>query len=257
VIGNLQSTQVASAAAGPFLGGLLYQWVGISNTFFATALITFGAALMIVVFYRDAETESRDATGPKRPRRGYLTRSEYRVPLLILFAIQMTDRTYTPVIPLHLEALGAAPERLAALAGTVFSAAALGEAFSAWLSGRLASEGRARRLLLLRLALGAGILVPLMLAPSTTAFLFWRITLAFVAGGVLTLAFAAAGDVIPEDERGSGYSLLSSTLMLGGSCGPIVAGLIAGISIRAVFLFNIGVYGVLLLTAARYLPKPK
>jgi MFS family permease len=252
VIGNLQSTQVLSAAAGPFLGGLLYQWIGISNTFLVTALITFGSAVLIVVLYRDAGRSRRESAQPGERRRGYLHRREYLVPLLILFAIQMTDRTYTPIVPLHLEALGTPANRIASLAGVLFSAAALGEAFSAWLSGRLASKGGARRLLLLRLALGAAILAPLALAASPGAFLFWRITLALVAGGVLTLAFAAAGEVIPETERGSGYGLLSSTLMLGGSCGPVVAGLIAGISLQAVFLFNLAVYGILFVTTARY-----
>jgi DHA1 family tetracycline resistance protein-like MFS transporter len=171
--------------------------------------------------------------------------------MLILFSIQMADRSYTPVVPLFLEQLGTPAGRVATLAGALFSSAALGEAFAAWLSGRLASTMRVRRLLLIRLALGAGLLVPMAQAGSPNAF-FWRVALAFVAGGILTLAYTGAGAVIPGEERGSGYALLSSTLMLGGSAGPVVAGLLAGISLRAVFVFNIGVYAVLFLVTTRY-----
>jgi MFS family permease len=252
VIGNLQSIQVLSAAIGPVLGGLLYGAVGISNTFFLTAAITLGSALTIWALYRDRPEGAPPHHSPGRPARGYLRRGEYLIPMLILFSIQMADRSYTPVVPLFLEQLGTPAGRVATLAGALFSSAALGEAFAAWLSGRLASTMRVRRLLLIRLALGAGLLVPMAQAGSPNAFFFWRVALAFVAGGILTLAYTGAGAVIPGEERGSGYALLSSTLMLGGSAGPVVAGLLAGISLRAVFVFNIGVYAVLFLVTTRY-----
>lgn len=254
VIGSLQSTQVLSAAIGPLAGGFLAQSIGIRNTFLATALVTCGSFLSIVLLYRDGDRtpESADEAGSGRARRAYLRRPEYLVPMLVLFSIQMTDRSYTPVIPLFLEQLGTPEARLATLAGAVFSGAALGESFSAWLSGRLAAGGRVRRLLLIRLALGIGILTPMALASTVTAFVLWRVTLAFVAGGILTLAYSAAAEVIPGEERGTGYSLLSSTLMLGGSCGPVVAGLISGISLRTVFLFNIAVYAILFIAVTRY-----
>lgn len=252
-IGNLQSTQILSAAAGPFLGGLLYQSIGIGNTFFATALLTFGSALSILFLYRDAPEKARGGTERTlNAPRTYLRTSQYIVPMMILFSIQMTDRTYTPVVPLFLEQLGTSEARVATLAGALFSAAALGEAFSAWLSGRLASRLPVRRLLMLRLALGVAVLVPLTLAPSPVQFFLWRVSLAFVAGGILTLAYAAAGPAIPDAERGSGYSLLSSTLMLGSSCGPVVAGLLATFGLRTVFVFNIIVYTVLFLTVTEF-----
>lgn len=253
VIGNLQSTQILSAAIGPLAGGVLSQSIGISHTFLATAGVTFCAFLSIVFLYRDApRTEPTSHDPASAPRGSYLRTSEYLIPMLILFSIQMTDRTYTPVVPLFLEQLGTPESRLTMLAGAVFSSAALGEAFSAWLSGRLASRVKIRKLLFIRLALGMGFLTPMALATTAAVFFFWRVALAFVAGGILTLAYAAAGDVIPGEERGSGYSLLSSTLMLGGSCGPVVAGLIAGIGLRTVFAFNVAVYAVLFLAVTRY-----
>lgn len=254
VIGALQSTQVLSAAIGPLAGGFLAQSIGIRNTFLATALVTCGSFLSIVFLYRDGDRTSESTEEARSPRRSraYLRRPEYLIPMLVLFSIQMTDRSYTPVIPLFLEQLGTPEASLATLAGAVFSGAALGESFSAWLSGRLAASGRVRRLLLIRLALGIGILTPMALAATVATFVLWRVTLAFVAGGMLTLAYSAAAEVIPGEERGTGYSLLSSTLMLGGSCGPVVAGLISGIGLRTVFLFNIAVYAILFTAVTRY-----
>lgn len=247
VIGGLQSIQILSAAVGPLVGGILSQSIGIRNTFFATALVTFGSFVSILLLYRDGERSPRpDRSGP-RPGGSYWKRPDYLLPMVILFSIQMTDRTYTPIVPLFLERLGTPAARLALVAGALFSSAALGEAFSAWLSGRLASRMPSKRLLLARLSLGVVCLAPLALAASSSAFFTWRIIVALVAGGILTLAFTLAGEVIPGDERGAAYSLLSSTLMLGGSVGPVVAGVLARFGLRTVFAFNIGVY--VLLTA--------
>ena len=66
--------------------------------------------------------------------------------------------------------------------------------------------------------------------------------LALLAGGTLTLALSAAHHVIPSEHRGAGFALLSGTSMLGGAAGPILAGAIAGISIRGVFVANSLVY---------------
>jgi MFS family permease len=241
VIGTLQSTQILSAAVGPFVGGLLSQTIGIRNTFFLTAALIFGSVLSVAFLYKDREGPRREAPSPVRTR-SYLFRIEYLLPMFVLFAVQMTDRTYAPILPLFLEELGTPAARVAILSGTLFSLAALAEAFSAWLSGRLSSRIPVPRLLIVRLTMGVAVLGPLALSRAPMTFFGLRILLALVAGGILTLAFAAAGAAIPGERRGSGYGILSSALMFGGSVGPVVSGTLAVLSIRAVFVFNFLVY---------------
>jgi DHA1 family multidrug resistance protein-like MFS transporter len=248
VIGTLQSTQILSAAIGPFVGGLLSETIGIRNTFFLTATLIFGSVLSVAFLYKDREgPRPEPARGPphepgKSNAPSYVLRIEYLLPMLILFSVQMTDRTYAPILPLYLEELGTPETRVAIVSGTLFSLAALAEAFSAWLSGRLASKIPVPRLLITRLAMGVAVLGPMALARTSMTFFGLRILLALVAGGVLTLAFTAAGAASPGERRGSGYGILSSALMFGGSVGPVVSGTLAVISIRAVFVFNFLVY---------------
>ena len=47
-IGSLQATQTFSMALGPFVGGMLAVWIGIQNTFFVTAALSF---LTLLVFF--------------------------------------------------------------------------------------------------------------------------------------------------------------------------------------------------------------
>lgn len=261
VIGTLQSTQILSAAVGPFVGGLLSETIGIRNTFFLTATLILGSVLSVAFLYKDREGPRGEATSSERvPTRSYLFRIEYLLPMLVLFAVQMTDRTYAPILPLFLEELGTPKARVAILSGALFSLAALAEAFSAWLSGRLSSRIAVPRLLIMRLAMGVAVLAPLALARTPMTFFGLRILLALVAGGILTLAFAAAGTAIPGERRGSGYGILSSALMFGGSVGPVVSGTLAVLSIRAVFVFNFLVYIALVAavwTVGRRTPAPE
>ena len=163
----------------------------------------------------------------------------------------MADRTFGPIIPLFLEELGTPVSRLAIVSGGLISAAAFGEAFSAWLSGKLATRFSLQRLIVGRLVFSILVLVPMIFVTSTEQFSILRVLLALLAGGTLTLALSAAHRVIPEERRGSGFGLLSSVSMFGTAVGPLLAGAIAGISLRSIFVFNSIVYLAMILFVAR------
>lgn len=247
LIGTLQSVQILSAALGPFLGGILAYTIGIRNTFLVTGIINVGAFLSIVLLYRDADAsatteKSNEVAVEPHLTSGFWRRPEYFTTMLILFFINMADRTFGPIIPLFLEELGTPRVRLEAVSGALISAAAFGEAFSAWLSGKLASRVTLRRLILVRLAFSILVLMPMVFVHSTENFSVLRVLLALLAGGTLTLALTAASHVIPGEHRGTGFALLSGTSMLGGATGPLIAGGLAAFSIRSIFVFNAVVY---------------
>ena len=255
LIGTLQSVQILSAALGPFIGGILAYSIGIRNTFFVTAVVNLGSFLSIFLLYRNVDREAEHAAAesvaqPVSEEARYWRRPEYFTALSILFFVNMADRTFPPIIPLFLEQLGTPASRLAAVSGFLISGAAFAEAFSAWMSGKLASRITLRRLIMGRLILSIVVLVPMVFVHSTEQFSILRVLLALLAGGTLTLALTAASHVIPGEHRGAGFGLLSGTSMLGGATGPLIAGAMAGFSIRSIFVFNAVVY--LLMTGFVY-----
>jgi len=90
------------------------------------------------------------------------------------------------------------------------------------------------------------VLLPMVAIRSPGQFSVLRVMLALLAGGTLTLALSAAHHVIPSEHRGAGFAVLSGTSMLGGAAGPILAGAIAGVSIRGIFIANAVVYGLMI-----------
>src|SRR5437660_1050802 len=246
IIGTLQSVQILSTALGPFFGGILATSIGVRNTFIVTGIMNLGSLLSILLLYADEDVSIAPETIPAEKATesgaGFWKQPEYFTALMILFFVNMADRTFGPIIPLFLEELGTPRVGLEMVAGVLISASAFGEALSAWLSGKLASRVSLRRLITGRLVLSILVLVPMVFVHSTQQFSILRVLLALLAGGTLTLALSAAHHVIPVEYRGTGFATLSGTSMLGGAAGPIISGAIAGFSIRSIFVFNSVVY---------------
>ena len=96
-----------------------------------------------------------------------------------------------------------------------------------------------------RLGLGLAFCLALTLATSATHLLVLRVSQAFLAGGIVTIAYSLASRVIPNERRASGFGLLSSFTMMGNAFGPIMAGLLASISVYWVFWGDGILYGLL------------
>ncbi|HET9216012.1 MAG TPA: MFS transporter [Terriglobia bacterium] len=247
VVGTLQSVQILAAGVGPFAGGILANIIGVRYTFFVTGIVMLGSVVSVFWLYRDSPGNNGNPQ-PAKGAAGFWRRPQFFTAMLVLFFINMADRTFGLTVPLFLEELGTAA---AWVAGAVISLATFGEAASAWMSGKLASRVGALRLISVRLFASIAVLVPMIYVHSTLQFSILRVLLALLAGGMLTLTVASASDVIPEEYRGTGFALLQSTSMLGGAAGPLVAGGLAGWSIRSVFLFNAVVYALMVLFLRR------
>ena len=242
LIGTMQSVSILAAAIGPFFGGIVANMVGVRATFFVTGIVMLGSVISVFALYRDGGRVLEVQNSPVPAPSPFWRQREYFTVMMILFFVNMADRTLAPILPLYLEELGTPAARLVAVSGAVVSIAAFAEALSAWASGKLAAHISLRRLLIGRLLFSILVLMPMMFVTSAMQFSVLRVILALLAGGTLTLALGAASHVIPREHRGTGFALLSSTSMLGGAAGPLLAGVIAGFSFRSVFLFNALVY---------------
>jgi MFS family permease len=67
----------------------------------------------------------------------------------------------------------------------------------------------------------------------------------FAIGVAMTASFTAAGHVIPEHSRSTGFGLLTSASLAGLSVSPMASGVLARISIRSVFIVGVITLAVL------------
>jgi MFS family permease len=251
-VGRLQATQIMSAAAGPVIGGMLANWIGIRPTFLVTGTMC-GAGLILIGFlYRDVPAEPTAPEPEKQRHRGtalywkILSGPGFLPVVALLFAATLVDRSFSAVLPilvaeLHTDGAAAAPA-----AGLVLSAGWFAAAASAWMLGRWSGRIAPQVLIGTGFALGAVFTLPMALVGHWGPLVFLRAGLGFAVGGIVTVAYTLGGRRI-SSNRATSYALLGSAALFGGALGPGVSGFLAGLDLRFPYYGNAILYIILAL----------
>jgi len=146
------------------------------------------------------------------------------------------------VLPLYV-AQFVGDSRVAIVSGILFSIMAATGALGHHICGRLLRRHSTRSVIAAGAAAagaGAGLL-------GATGNLWLMNAAAAVfgigIGAAMTASYSAAGRVIPSGAHGTSFGVLTSASLTGMAISPFIAGLLAGTSIRAVFVVNLAIMG--------------
>jgi MFS family permease len=239
-IGTVQTAQRIGPALGPVIGGVVAQMVGLRRAFLVTAAFYLAALIIVFVMYHERRVHHVD--GDKRDERitfGNVLALENFVLLIgVVFGLQFVDRSFGPVLPLYVAAMGVSLDMVPLLSGILFSisagAGAVGNHLARGLLERMSARGviagcaavAALGTLTYVFANGIGVLVV-----GTTVF-------GLALGAASTAAYTAAGAVIPAAARGAGFGLLTTGSLIGLATSPVICGLLGTQSLRAVFVLD-------------------
>jgi DHA1 family multidrug resistance protein-like MFS transporter len=254
-IGTVQTAQRLGPALGPVIGGVVAGLVGLRRAFLVTAGFYLVALLLVFFVYHDV-----DKPNPRASRssgrvsfRDILAFENFLLLMGVIFTVQFADRTFGPVLPLFLAELdaGLPPSRVALIAGLLFSISAGAGALGNQIAPRLLSTMRPRRVLFICAGLAA--VASLGYAVAGSIWVLFAITPIFGAavGLAMTCAYATAGSVIPAGAGGAGFGMLTTASLVGLALSPLASGLVAAISIRAVFLISAIAMGVVAVLVRR------
>lgn len=255
-IGLVQAAQFLPLAFGPPIGGLILDAYGPRANFVLTGLLLIVPAILLFFLVRedvyDAPKE-RPSGKPPSPRMALValvTLPGFAAAASILFLARFGDRALPTILPLYLVELDTPAPQIATVTGLVVGSGAIAAAISSVLYGRISQERTMRPLLLLALAGGALCSAPLAFVGGWPEVLGLRLLLGLLAGGSTSLAYTLGARLAPAERSGLTLSVLGSCGQLGGAISPILAGLIAQFSLRAVFLSNSVAYLLALALAA-------
>jgi MFS family permease len=247
-IGTVQTAQRLGPALGPVFGGTIAALVGLQRAFFVAAAFYFVALAVVFVMYIDPPATVRakepdgaqeggapGANGKAVTFRNVLAFENFMLMAVVIFGFQFVDRSFGPVLPLHVGALGTPPARIPLISGVLFSIAAGTGAIGHHYCARLLKRYTATQVIAVSCAIAA-----IGAAGYTTAggpgWLFAATPIfGFAIGVGTTAAYTAAAAVIPANVRGTGFGLLTTASLIGLAVSPVVCGFLAGTSIRAVF----------------------
>jgi len=236
-IGIVQTAQRMGPTLGPVIGGMLAPAVGLRNAFFVAAGFYVIAFILLTVLYRDPPRVAPTANRRQRtPFASILAFENFLLVMLVLFGLQLVDRSFGPVLPLYLGQIGFSPGEVPVMAGILFSILAFTAALGNQLSARLLKRHSPRAVIAWAVLVAAAAL-----ALFTVSTAVWLLAVSMAAVGLcigtsITTAFAAGNAVIPRDVHATAFGFLTGASLIGVAVSPVMSGLVAARSIRAVFV---------------------
>jgi MFS family permease len=254
-IGTVQTAQRLGPALGPVLGGSLAAIVGLRRAFLAAGACYVIALVVVFLMYDErivhAHAEPAAKTSPAVTFRNVLAFENFILMAVVIFGLQFVDRSFGPVLPLYVGELGTRSARIPLVSGLLFSIAAGAGALGHHYCARLLQRHAATQLIAAASAVAAGGALAYV-AAHDVRWLFLATPLFGLAMGVgTTAAYTAAAAVIPANVRGTGFGLLTTASLIGLAVSPVVCGLLAGTSIRAVFALDVVTLGALAIVVHR------
>jgi DHA1 family multidrug resistance protein-like MFS transporter len=250
-VGLIQAAQILSAAIGPFAGGILADAIGTRRTFLATAALCALALVLVLALYEERGHPGTKATRAEPGFREIVALPGVVALLAVLFLVNFIGRSFTPILPLHLQLLGVPPGRLASATGVLISVYSVAAALSAWSLGRLSRTRSPLGLLGFTLVGGALAVAPMALVPRYELVLGLAVLLGLVSGGSLTLCYTIGGLMVPGAVRATAFGFFSGAALFGGAVSPTVAGLVAHASLRGIYWVDAALYVALAVALAR------
>jgi MFS transporter, DHA1 family, multidrug resistance protein len=242
-MGTLQSGAVAGTILGPFIGGLLAEWIGYRYIFYITGILLFAASVLTLLLVKEKFNVKEAAAKPKisvwqgfgQLKHVRQLPSLYAVTFLIQFAMLST----MPLMPLFVAELHGQTAGLAFFAGLVGSITGFSNMFASPLLGRLSDRIGPERILGVCLAGAAVLFIPQALVHNVWQLFAARFGLGIFMGGLLPTVNALIRKYTPEGMESRSYSFNTSALSLGNMTGPVVGGAISGIlNIREIFIIS-------------------
>lgn len=242
-MGIIQSGSVAGTILGPFIGGILAEWIGFRPIFLVTGILVFFATLLAMLLVR--ESFDREEAMSQQTASVYEGLKELwqirQLPSLfgVTFMIQFALLSTMPLLPLYIQELHG-PERAAFYAGLVGAITGSSNMIASPLLGRLSDRiGGAERILLYSL-IGSVVVTGLQaFVPTVGWLLVLRFLQGICMGGLLPSVNSLVRKYTPDGMESRAYSFNSSFLSLGNMIGPIIGGVLSvWIGIEGIFLMG-------------------
>ena len=245
-IGTVQTAQRMGPTLGPVIGGILAPVVGLRNAFLvASGFYVVAFILLTFLFHEPPRQTTRRQDGSRMSFTSILAFENFMLVMFLIFGLQLVDRSFGPVLPLYLGEIGYAPDRVPLIAGILFSILAFTGALGNQLSSLLLRRHSPRVVVAWSVLVGASALALFTASEALPALAVSLAVVGLCIGTSITTAYAAGNAVIPPEVHATAFGFLTGAALIGIALSPVLSGLVAARSIRAVFIVGIAALVVL------------
>ncbi len=223
-LGTMQAALLAGGIVGPFIGGILSDWVGFRNVLLIIAASTFTAGLITLFFIREAKEASDQTPAKVLANIKFVTSSsDLRTVVLSLFAVQFSLFLVEPIFPLFIVSLHPAGSS-GTIVGLVFSIAGFFTMFFVPYWGKKGDKKSHHYVLLQSMLLSGIFYFPQALVSSAYQLLPLRAVIGLCIAGIMPSTQAIIVKNTTDSQRGGVLGVTHSVNILGQALGPLVGG---------------------------------
>ena len=242
-LGWIHTSQRLGPAFGPVIGGVLAEWLGIRRTFFVAAGVFGLVFVLLLLFYEEPTraTHTEDGADEARPTLREIVRLPNFVLLMAaVFAIRYVERSFGPILPLYVGESGVPADRVALISGVLFSVSAVAGAVGHRAGAELYSGARIRVMLVGGSLVAAAATLMFVPVPPVWLLIVAMAVLGTASGVAVTAAYTASSGMVSSRAHGASFGLFASAGLSAIALSPVASGLLAALSLRAVFLVDGG-----------------
>lgn len=243
--GWLQMVNFGAPILAPALGGAMALFFGLKAIFLLAGVMFWIATAIVAFGYPTGQDlkPQRPAPANGSPWQIIFAQPQMAMLSIVLLVALYAEGSTIPMIPLYLQHLGVAADRIAVLVGLITALSAATFVAANAFIGRVVPTRLAHLAVLPGLIGAAIVCVPLFFASQLWHLLVFRPLLSLFTGTIPALVYTAAEPFVPPERRGAGFGLLTSVGLGGTAAGRIASGMVASLSLSGVFLVD----GILLL----------
>jgi DHA1 family multidrug resistance protein-like MFS transporter len=223
---------------------------GYRDCFVVSGVVVLLAGIAVQLFVREdfertSEAEGEGGGGFFADALRLLRMGPFRLILVAMTLIQFTFGLIMPVIPLFLQFL-ADTDDIEGLAGPIFGAWMLVGGISSVVMGRWSDSLGARRTLQAGLLGAAVFYLAEGFAPTVTVLATLLILGGLASGAIRPVANTLIARIVPEEDRGKAFGVVTSATALGWALGPMAGGYLAAVlGFTSVFVLTASLFAAL------------
>jgi DHA1 family multidrug resistance protein-like MFS transporter len=248
-LGTVQTAQRLGPAVGPVIGGAVAQMVGLRNAFLVSSLVYLAGVVIVFVLYEELPrarggTRSQGSDGRSAETaqtvtfRNVLAFENFVLLMGVIFGLQLVERSFGPILPLHLAAIGVPMGNVPVVSGIMFSLLGLAGATGNTTGAVLLKRLTAKTVIQSGAIAAAVAAIAFALVPAVPVLYAAAALLGVSIGVSMTAAFTAGSVVIPEEARATGFGFLTSAYLAALAISPMIAGLVSRQSMVGVFIVD-------------------
>jgi DHA1 family multidrug resistance protein-like MFS transporter len=239
-IGGLAAAMYSGTMSGAFLGGFVAHWMGYRAAFYVSGALLLAAFLLILCCTKETTLSAvrRKQLNPAQPRVRWnsLPKTMYTV-LIMIGAVSLVRQFDISFLPLLVQDIHGSMDGVALWSGALNASGSIAGMIAGLATGWFSDRFSPLRLMVVSAVLAGLFSGWQMVIHSFTLLFVVRFFTVFFAGSLEPALNAWLAKRIPETKQGMAFGWASTLRSIGWAVGPLLAGVVATVNLRAVFGF--------------------